>query len=84
MKAGKFDFKGVTYQFTAETFKSSGSLGEISSDANGVVQVKTTYKALGLTGNRIQRKDDIIKLTWTGTHNGIAFTRTSQMSITKN
>jgi hypothetical protein len=84
VKAGKLEFKGVNYEFTAETFKSSGLLGEISSDANGVVQLKTTYKALGLTGNRIQRKDDIIKLTWTGTHKGIAFTRTSQMSITKN
>jgi hypothetical protein len=84
VKAGKLEFQGVTYQFTSETFKSSGVLGDITSDANGIVTLKTTYKALGFTGNRIQRKDDIIKLTWTGTHKGIAFTRTSQMSITKN
>ncbi|WP_031526762.1 hypothetical protein [Dyadobacter crusticola] len=84
VKPGKLDFKGVTYNFTAETFKTAGILGEVTSDANGVVTLKTTYKALGLTGNRIQRKDDIIKLSWTGTHKGIAFTRTSQMAITKN
>ncbi|KQS31188.1 hypothetical protein [Dyadobacter sp. Leaf189] len=84
VKPGKVDYKGVTYNFTAETFKAAGVLGEVTSDANGVVTLKTTYKALGLTGNRIQRKDDIIKLSWTGTHKGIAFTRTSQMAVTKN
>ena len=84
IKKDTVKFKGNTYFFTAENFSKSGELGKISSDANGVVSVKTTYKALGLEGNRIQRKDDIIKLTWTGTHKGIAFTRTSQMSVTKN
>ena len=84
VKEGNLKFNGQTFTFTAETYKSAGMLGEVTSDANGVITVKTTYAALGLTGNRIQRKDDIIKLTWTGSHKGIAFTRTSQMSITKN
>lgn len=84
VKAGSLKFNGQTFTFTAETFKSAGVLGEVKSDANGIITIKTTYAALGLTGNRIQRKDDIIKLTWTGSHKGIAFTRTSQMSVTKN
>ena len=84
IKKDTVKFNGKTFIFAPEVFKASGKLGEITSDGNGVVTVKTTYSALGLTGNRIQRKDDIIKLTWTGTHKGIAFTRTSQMSVTKN
>jgi len=84
VKTETLKYNGATYTFNAETFKSNGQLGEISSDANGVVTIKTTYAALGLTGNRIQRKDDIINLTWTGTYKGIAFTRTSRMAITKN
>jgi hypothetical protein len=84
VKKDSFKFGGQTYVFLPEVYKANGKLGEITSDGNGVVTVKTSYQALGLTGNRIQRKDDIIKLTWTGTHKGIAFTRTSQMSVTKN
>ncbi|QRR03833.1 hypothetical protein [Dyadobacter sandarakinus] len=84
VKAETIRFNGVTYNFTPETFKTSGQLGEVSSDNDGTVTIRTTYAALGLTGNRIQRKDDIVKITWTGTHKGIAFTRTSQMSVTKN
>lgn len=84
VKKDSFKFNGQTFTFTAETYKASGKLGDVTSDANGIVTIKTSYKALGLEGNRIQRKDDIIKLTWTGTHKGIAFTRTSQVSVTKN
>ncbi|MCE6989295.1 hypothetical protein [Dyadobacter sp. CY323] len=84
VKKDTLKFNGQTFIFSPETFKASGKLGDITSDGNGVVTIKTTYKALGLVGNRIQRKDDIIKLTWTGTHKGIAFTRTSQMAVTKN
>jgi hypothetical protein len=84
VKKDTLKFNGQIYTFAAEVFKTSGKLGDVTSDANGLVTVKTNYKALGLEGNRIQRKDDIIKLTWTGTHKGIAFTRTSQMSVTKN
>ena len=84
IKKDTVKFKGTTYFFAAENFTASGELGKITSDANGVVTVKTSYKALGLEGNRIQRRDDIIRLTWTGVHKGIAFTRTSQMSVTRN
>lgn len=84
VKKDTLKFNGQIYTFAAEVYKTSGKFGDVTSDANGVVTIKTNYKALGLEGNRIQRKDDIIKVTWTGTHKGIAFTRTSQMSVTKN
>jgi len=84
VKTETLKYNGATYTFNAETFKSNGQIGEISSDANGVVTIKTSYAALGLTGNRIQRKDDIINLKWTGTYKGIAFTRTSRIAVTEN
>ncbi len=83
VKAEKFTIKGQTYTFTPETYKSSGNWGEITSDGNGLVSLKTSFKKLGFEGNRIQRKGDIIKVTWSGTHKGIAFTRFSQIAVTE-
>ena len=83
VKAEKFTFKGQTYAFTTDTYKSNGNWGELTSDANGLVSLKTNFKTLGFEGNRIQRKGDIIKVTWSGSHKGIAFTRFSQIAVTE-
>lgn len=82
VKAGTLKFKDQTFTFVDETYKKSDTWGELTTDANGMVTLKTSYKALGFDGNRIQRKGDVIKVTWTGTHKGIAFTRFSQIAVT--
>ena len=83
VKAGKLTFKGQTFTFTDQTYKTSGNWGDITSDANGLVSIKTSFKTLGFEGNTIQRKGDVIKVTWSGTHKGIAFTRFSQIAVTE-
>lgn len=75
-------FNGTTFSFKDQTYKTSGNWGEATTDANGLVSIKTSYKALGFEGNLIQRKGDIIKITWKGTHKGIPFTRFSQIAVT--
>ena len=67
-----------TFIFTADALKANGVFEEVTSDANGLVTLKTSYKTLGFVGNRIQRKGDVIKLTWSGTYNGMSFVRLSQ------
>ncbi|MCE7040741.1 hypothetical protein [Dyadobacter sp. CY312] len=75
-------FKGITYTFKDEVYKKSDTWGEITTDTNGQVSIKTSYKELGFEENLIQRKGDIIKITWKGTHKGIPFTRFSQITVT--
>lgn len=82
IKKDTVKFQSKTFYFTADVLKASGKMGDITSDASGLVTFKTTYKALGFEGNRIQRKGDLIKLTWTGTYKGFTFTRLSQASVT--
>jgi hypothetical protein len=82
VKVDTVKFQSQTFIFKADALKAAGKLGDISSDASGLVTFKTTYKALGFEGNRIQRKGDLIKLTWSGTYKGISFIRLSQASVT--
>jgi hypothetical protein len=72
----------IAINYDIAKLKTTGKLGDITSDATGLVTFKTTYKALGFDGSLIQRKGDLIKLTWSGTYKGIAFTRLSQASVT--
>jgi hypothetical protein len=82
VKKDTVKFGSKTFIFSADALKATGKLGDnLASNANGLVTFKTTYKALGLEGNRIQRKGDLIKLTWSGTYKGTAFTRFSQVSV---
>jgi hypothetical protein len=82
VKKDTVKFGSKTFIFSADALKAAGKLGDnLSSNANGLVTFKTSYKALGFEGNRIQRKGDLIKLTWSGTYKGTAFTRFSQASV---
>lgn len=82
VKKDTVKFQSKTFFFSADVLKTAGKFGDITSDASGLVTFKTTYKALGFEGNRIQRKGDLIKLTWSGTYKGFTFTRLSQASVT--
>ncbi len=70
-----------TYHFSEELFTNNGSLGEFTSDADGFVTFRATYKDFGLEGNRLQRTNDIIRIKWTGTYKGTPFTRISQITV---
>jgi len=58
------------------TLRTGTTLGEVTSDANGIVKLEKTWAELGLAA---PKKDDIVKISWSGTYKGIAFTRHSQV-----
>ncbi len=72
------------YDFVEELFSNSGSLGTFTSDADGLVSITKSYADFGLEGNRMQRKDDKVSLTWSGAYEGKPFTRLSQLSVSDN
>ena len=51
-------------------------VGEATSDAQGVVTFEKTWAELGLNA---PRSGNIIRVSWSGTHKGITFTRLSQV-----
>ena len=58
------------------TLRTGATLGEVTSDANGIVKLEKTWAELGLAA---PKANDIVKISWSGTYKGIAFTRLSQV-----
>ncbi|WP_342083285.1 hypothetical protein [Dyadobacter sp. OTU695] len=58
------------------TLRTGAVLGEVTSDAQGVVKLDKTWADLGVTA---PKAGSIIKISWSGSHKGIAFTRFSQI-----
>jgi hypothetical protein len=58
----------------------TGTIGEFTSDANGLVTVPTSWEKFLITKGTATTPAALISdLSWTGTHKGIAFTRLSQI-----
>ncbi|MGF1636832.1 MAG: hypothetical protein ACFCUU_07140 [Cyclobacteriaceae bacterium] len=51
-------------------------LGEVTTDASGVAQLSKTWSELGLA---TPAAGQVVRLTWSGEHKGIAFSRYSQI-----
>ncbi len=60
------------------TLRTGASLGEVTSNAQGVVSLEKTWAELGLP-NPVSKS--VVKISWSGTHKGIAFTRFSQVAV---
>lgn len=58
------------------TLRSGAVLGEVTSDAKGVVTLEKSWTDLGIT---TPKAGEITKISWTGRYKGIAFTRFSQI-----
>jgi hypothetical protein len=58
------------------TLRSGAVLGEVTSDAQGVVKLEKTWADLGVAA---PKAGSITKISWSGSHKGIAFTRFSQV-----
>ena len=58
------------------TLRTGAPLGEVTSNANGEVTLEKTWAELGLAA---PRAGNTVKISWSGTHKGIAFTRLSQI-----
>lgn len=59
------------------SIRNGTTLGEVTSNAQGVVSLETTWQNLGL---RPATKDTAIVISWSGNYKGVAFTRLSQVS----
>jgi hypothetical protein len=59
------------------TLRTGATLGEVTSNADGLVTLDKTWAELGITG---RRRGAITRISWSGTHKGIAFTRFSQVA----
>ena len=57
--------------------RNGATLGEVTSNAQGMVSLETTWQTLGL---RPTTKDTTIAISWSGNYKGVAFTRLSQVS----
>lgn len=53
------------------------SLGEVTSNTQGLVSLETTWQNLGL---KPTTKDTSIVISWSGNYKGVAFTRLSQVA----
>lgn len=60
------------------SLRTGATLGEVTSDASGLVTLKKTWAEIGLPA---PVKGNIVRISWSGSHNGIAFTRLSQISV---
>jgi hypothetical protein len=60
------------------TLRTGAALGEVSSDATGLVKLEKTWAELGIP---TPKSGTITKISWTGTYKGIAFTRFSQVQV---
>lgn len=58
------------------TLRSGASLGEVTSNAQGVVSLQKTWTELGVPA---PKAGTVIKISWSGSYKGIAFTRLSQV-----
>ncbi|HEV7347836.1 hypothetical protein [Telluribacter sp.] len=58
------------------TLRTGATLGEVSSNASGEVTLEKTWAELGLAA---PKAGNTVKISWTGTHKGITFTRLSQI-----
>lgn len=58
------------------SMRTGTSLGEVTSDATGLVTLEKTWAELGITA---PKAGSITKISWSGTYKGIAFTRLSQV-----
>ncbi|CAG5068357.1 hypothetical protein DYBT9623_01087 [Dyadobacter sp. CECT 9623] len=59
------------------TLRSGAALGEVTSNADGLVTIDKTWAELGIAA---PKAGSLIKISWTGNHKGIAFTRFSQIA----
>ena len=58
----------------------TGTIGEFTSDANGLVTVPTTWDKFSIASATATTPAILLSdIYWTGTHKGIAFTRQSQI-----
>lgn len=58
----------------------TGTIGEFTSDANGLITVPTSWDKFSITKGDASTPAALLSdLSWTGTHKGIAFTRLSQI-----
>jgi len=58
----------------------TGTIGEFTSDANGLVTIPTSWDKFSITKGDASTPAALLSdLSWTGTHKGIAFTRLSQI-----
>jgi hypothetical protein len=60
------------------TLRTGGALGEVSSDATGLVKLEKTWAELGIP---TPKSGTITKISWTGSYKGIAFSRFSQIQV---
>ena len=58
------------------SMRTGASLGDVTSDANGLVTLVKTWAELGIPA---PKAGSITKISWSGTYKGIAFTRLSQV-----
>ncbi|WP_353718009.1 hypothetical protein [Dyadobacter sp. 676] len=58
------------------TLRTGAVLGEVTSDAQGLVKLEKTWADLGITA---PKAGSITKISWSGSYKGIAFTRFSQV-----
>lgn len=58
------------------TLRTGTVLGEVTSDAQGLVKIEKTWADLGVAA---PKAGTITKISWSGSHKGVAFTRFSQI-----
>lgn len=58
------------------TLRGGASLGEVISNAQGVVSLEKTWADLGVPS---PEAGTVVKISWSGSYKGIAFTRLSQV-----
>jgi hypothetical protein len=58
------------------TLRTGAALGEVTSNAKGEVILEKSWAELGLAA---PKAGNIVRISWSGTHKGIAFTRFSQV-----
>ncbi|GAB2787124.1 hypothetical protein GCM10027275_34710 [Rhabdobacter roseus] len=58
------------------TLRTGATLGEVTSDANGMVRLEKTWAELGVAAPRAGSN---VRISWTGSYKGITFTRLSQV-----
>jgi len=56
--------------------RSGSALGEVTSNAQGVVSLQKTWAELGVP---TPKAGTVVKISWSGNYKGIAFTRLSQV-----
>ena len=60
------------------TLRTGAALGEVTSNAQGVVSLEKTWAELGLAA---PKAGNTVKISWSGSYKGIAFTRLSQIQV---